>query len=485
VIEPRIWCAPAAVSTLGLEAIDLYEQATGQLLDDEQRFVLEHGMGLRDDGKWAAFEVAVNEPRQNGKNEILIARQLAGLFLLKTELLIHSAHEFKTSTEHQRRIERIVQDNPDLHRRVKPRGYRHSHGQEAIELRTGQRLRFFTRTKTGGLGHTGDELYFDEAMELAAAMIGALMPTLSARSVLGNPQVYYSFTAVDQLIREHGVVATRLRDRGRRGDDPALAYFEWSSHVPELEGREALAGDVTREQALDERFWEQANPAIDRRISREHIANELRSMPLRQFVTERMGIPDPPATSDDAGSAISLEAWRALADDRSKLEHPVAYGFGVRPDRTAAAVAAAGWLPNGEIHVEIGEHQGGTGWIVERLTDLAKRRRPVAVVANGGREPLVAELERAGVKVTPLSAGDYVQACAGIVDLVDQGKIHHLGDPALDSAVRTAKKRPLGEAWAFARSGLTDISPLEAVALAVWGLREARRAPTGPMVAFA
>jgi hypothetical protein len=42
--------------------------------------VLERALGVREDGKWAAFEVGLDVSRQNGKGGILEARELAGLF---------------------------------------------------------------------------------------------------------------------------------------------------------------------------------------------------------------------------------------------------------------------------------------------------------------------------------------------------------------------------------------------------------------------
>ena len=60
--------------------------------------------GERADGKWAAFETALIVPRQNGKGSILEARELAGLFLFGEQLILHSAHEFKTAQEAFRRV---------------------------------------------------------------------------------------------------------------------------------------------------------------------------------------------------------------------------------------------------------------------------------------------------------------------------------------------------------------------------------------------
>jgi phage terminase large subunit-like protein len=155
-------------------------------------------------------------------------------------------------------------------------------------LKTGERIRFMTRTKGGGRGHVGDLVVLDEAMILPESMIGALMPTLSARSVLGNPQLWYFGTAVDQAINDNGVVFARIRDRGKRGGDPSLAYFEWSFDAENL-------WDVTPQMAADPAQWQKANPALGIRISEEHIANELRSMDMRTFCVERGGAGDWPS----------------------------------------------------------------------------------------------------------------------------------------------------------------------------------------------
>ena len=71
----------------GQQAVELARDA-GLSLDPWQEFVIENALGTRDDGKWAAFEVGVNVPRQNGKGGILEARALAGLFLLAERYII-------------------------------------------------------------------------------------------------------------------------------------------------------------------------------------------------------------------------------------------------------------------------------------------------------------------------------------------------------------------------------------------------------------
>jgi hypothetical protein len=68
-----------------------------------------------------------------------------------------------------------------------------------------------------------------------------------------------------------------------------------------------------------------------------------------------------------------------------------------------------------------------------------------------------------------VTATEHGRACATIFDLVEQGKLRHLGTSELRAAVKGAKTRELGDAWAWARSkSSVDISPLVAVTLAVW-----------------
>jgi hypothetical protein len=52
-------------------------------------------------------------------NTILEVRELAGLFVFHEELIIHTAHQFKTSVNHFNRLKRVLNEYPSLRRRVK------------------------------------------------------------------------------------------------------------------------------------------------------------------------------------------------------------------------------------------------------------------------------------------------------------------------------------------------------------------------------
>ena len=463
--RPRISNIPPAVSSSGQEAVELAQMA-GLHLDSWQQYVLKHSLGERQDGKWAAFEVGLVVSRQNGKGSILEARELAGLFLLGERFMVHSAHRFDTSLEAFQRLVNLIDGAPDLSKRVKR--VSRSHGDEGIELISGQRIRFRTRTAGGGRGFTADCIILDEAMQIPDAMLRALLPTLSSRP---NPQIWYTGSAVDQENDEHGVVLSRLRERGLSGTDKSLAYFEWSAGIDLDKLTPQLAGDAE--------LWAQANPALGIRISEEYVANEYASMyGDRGFWIERLGVGDWPNTSPAAARLIEPAAWAACQDVESFPNDPVAFAFDITPDRSAASICVAGFRDDGLVHIEVVEHRRGTRWLGERLEELKKRHRVKTIFADayGPAGSMLPELEQRRIDVTTLSAKEVAQACGIFYDSVtDSQSLRHLGTSELDAAVNGAITRPLGDAWAWSRkTSSVDISPLVASTVALWGLKQAR-----------
>ncbi|WP_234899929.1 hypothetical protein [Streptomyces filamentosus] len=104
------------------------------------------------------------------------------------------------------------------------------------------------------------------------------------------------------------------------------------------------------------------------------------------------------------------------------------------------------------------------------------------VDAGGPAGSLIPELEEAlGVEVVKPKPREIAMATGQFYDAVADQSISHLDPPPLAVALAGAQKRPLGDAWAWARRGVgVDISPLVAVTLARWGLGaevEDERAP--------
>lgn len=438
---------PPARSSAGQEAVELAASA-GLILDPWQCDVVESALGERADGRWAAREVGLIVPRQNGKGSILEAVELAGLFLFDEELILHSAHEFKTAGEAYLRIRTLIQQTPDLDCRVKT--FHNAHGSEGVELKNGHRLRFVARTGGSGRGFSGDRIILDEAYNLSDKAISALMPTMAARP---NPQIWYTSSA--PLVDDSSKVLRRLCKRGREGS-PTLDYHEFC--VPD-------DADLDDPEA-----WAQANPGFPHRIDRDTIEMERGAMLADDFARERLGIWTDPA--DNVNQVLPALEWDLCRDSESGIDGDPCFALEVSEDQQWSCFAAAGRSTlGGFIHGEIVQYSAGTGWVVARAVALkAKWGGKLAIAKSSPAAALIPELYAAGFReedIDIVSTEDHARACGQLLNDVLDGRFRHRDQPALDVAVRGAVKRDVGDVWVWSRRrSSVDIGPLVAVTLA-------------------
>lgn len=463
--------------------IDLAASA-GLILEPHQELVQHGALGERRDGRWAASQVVVVECRQNGKDVNAEARELGGLYLFGERLQTHTAHRYDTVQEHFRRVRKwceILSDQTG-NRRLKLKKISETNGDEFIELMSGQRLLFKTRSKLSGRGFSGDVLFLNEAMYLSD--LGSILPSLSAQDA---PQVWWMGSAplprVESDPLRNVMRKCRAQAAGRRRRSGRVAYFEWSAHVdigrlPDGSIRRLADVDIT-----DKKLWAQANPGLGRRLTVDWIENvELATMTHEQFCAERLGLYED--IEEAADPVIPPADWHACRSAESEIVKPVVYAFEVSMDRRWSVIAAAGRSSEHGTHVEIGENRQGTGWVVARLLELQQEHAPTAIVCNphGPAGGLLADCETAGVKVgipnglaadgglkyRQVTSADYAQACAAAYDAIVEHRWRHLGQGELDKAVGKAEKRQTGSTWVFDQRGGIDISPLRAVTLAAW-----------------
>lgn len=497
--QARVSSFPPYASSSGDETIALARLA-GIELDEWQQVELRHEMGESPDWKcpkcthraaepipcprhpgeqllhpWAAFECCDIDPRQNGKSEKLIVRQLGGLYVVEEQLQIYSAHLFDTSMEIFRRLAFVVENCDDLRQEVKHRGGKlvgitRSHGQEGIELRDGRRIRFKARTGGGGRGFSADCLYLDEAMILPEVFLGATVPTLSARP---NPQIWLAGSAPDEEDPAHdGVVLAKRRARAIAGSDPSLAYFEHSAAVGDDPMKDD-PGTVPASILNDPTKWAEANPGLSR-IGLEYIANERRAMSDRQFAVERLGIGKYPDITGNAGSVINAAMWTALAEPASRIESAHCFAFDVNPGQAWATLSAAGIRSDSLYHVGVVEHKKGIGWLVESSRVWLERYPEARLIVDPRIDlaNLLKELSEAGIQIVPTSAGDYKDACGGFLQAVIDKRLRYMPpQPELDAAISGATTQPLLDAWKWSRKSGALITPLVSCTLALWGAR--------------
>lgn len=383
-------------------------------------------------------------------NSIAEARELAGLFLFGEELIIHTAHLFKTAGEAFRRVRFLIENNPDFAKRVK--SVREAHGHEGIELKSGQRLRFLARAKGSGRGFSGDCVIMDEAMYLDSAQMGDLMPTLSARP---NAQLWYLSSAGN----EESVHLGKVVRRGRSGVDPSLAYFEWC--IDENDRHD------------DPSVWGKANPGLGIRITQEAIERELLSLDPIEFARERLGIGTYPVDSTAEWLVVSEGQWNVAEDRDSQFVGSPCFAVDVSPDRAWATIAAAGLRPDGHRHVEIIRHDTGTSWLPSQLKELVDRWKPgqVALDSSGPAGSIKADIKSRGVNLTDVTGRAFGQACGSFYNALVEAvpTVRHRGQAELSASMKGACKRSIGDgAWAWSRKDATvNLSPLIAATLAL------------------
>lgn len=352
-----------------------------------------------------------------------------------------------------------------------------SNGREAIHMTNGGRCLFGTRsTSRTGRGFSLDAIVFDEAHYLAEESLVALGFTGYARD--RAPQRWYLASAVDRDVHEHGMTMSRIRERAIQAETTSLAYFEWSAAVLDDDGRELECGDVTRDQVDDEGLWHAANPALGKRVPIERVRAEREALPHRGFLTERLGIGAWWDTTEAVAAPITGEQWADLYDPDSKRVGDIVLAFDISPDRRCALVACGRRGIDDLLHVELLRSAAGTLWLVDELLRLSERFDIHSIVADsyGGNVAMIRTLEDAGLKVRALSGGEHTAACAKLLDLVHESGFRHIGQGELANALRGAKAKPLGDAWAWTRKASSgDIAAVVAMTI---GLAVGSEIPT-------
>lgn len=412
-------------------------------------------------GLLAYREVGLTVPRQSGKTLLLLCLMVHRALGFNTrQRILYTA---QTRMDARKKWEdehlRVLRDSP-FAGMFTPRM---QNGSEAFIWNNGSMHSLVSVTKKSGHGETLDLGVIDEAFaQVDARLEQAMKPAMITRS---QPQLWVVSTAGT----DESVFLRAKVDAGRArcdlGVTDSVAYFEWSA--PE---------DV---DPGDPRTWQQCMPALhrpsclpdcrDHTVVERAIEAEFASMEAPEFRRAFLN-QWPDVFPIDA--VIDLAAWKKLADPRSQLVDPVALAADVTPARTSASIAAAGVRQDGLPHVEVVEVGHGTEWVVPKLLEMYGEHKPIAVVVDGAGPAgsLIAPLEAQGIEVLKPTARDAAQACGQFYDAAIQGRLRHLDQAPLNAALAGAKRRDLGDAWAWARkSAGIDISPLVAVTLALWG----------------
>ena len=171
--------------SFGAKAVRLYS-LTGQSLMTWQQRQIRAIMAIDNKGQWRHMNYCIGLSRRNGKGEVLAAREMFGLIVLK-EKICHTAHRTTTSHDAFNRLYNLLikagyQEHSKKKKNMPERSFYASkqYGLEHIEISGGGVIDFRTRTNNGGLGEGFDLLIIDEAQEYTSKQESALLYTVSA-----------------------------------------------------------------------------------------------------------------------------------------------------------------------------------------------------------------------------------------------------------------------------------------------------------------
>lgn len=468
--EPRIRVEPNFVVSDGPDAALLMD-AYGYNLDPWQNTVVNCWLGKDSTEKYLTTSAGLALPRQNGKNVCIEAREFFGLVIL-AEKMLHTAHQVRTSKKSFRRLVRMFTDkrHPEIEALVKQ--IRYTNGEESIELENGGIIEFSARSRQAVRGFDGiDLVIYDEAQELTDDQVEAIMATLSASST-GNRQIIYAGTPPYPGCP--GTVFSRRREVCIESPGKHDSWHEWSVDAKKIE-------DIDIKST---KLWYQTNPALGYRLSEEFTKEECRTMDPAGFARERLGWWAPTITTV-ADIALNVDFWKKCASDEMKPEGKTAYGIKFSPDGAEVALAGAVIPKQGKTRITLLKKQDtgkGLRWLSDWLNARYTKASCVVIDGKNGVDVLVdrmADIWKVKDSVIRPTAKIMIAAVSMLIDSVNEQTVswYDKQEELNDSAI-TSIKRPISGGFGF---GGENSTPIEACALALWGVNTSKRNPNRKM----
>lgn len=443
--------------TRGQEAIDLYN-SSGRTAQEWQELLVYDILAVNEDGLWVHTRFGEEVPRRNGKNEIIVIREMWGL--THGERILHTAHRTTTSTAASRRlVERLVAAGYEEVERVK-RGqkygkhftYAKQKGLERIVLlgEGGGCIDFRTRSSSGGLGEGFDLLVIDEAQEYTDNQATALKYVVTDSK---NPQTIFAGTP--PTVVSAGTVFFKLRTSALQGETQNTGWAEWSvDEMTDPNNRDA---------------WYETNPSLGTILTERAILDEIGD-DVVDFNIQRLGL----FLKYNQKSAISKREWEELDCKKlPQLTGKLFVGIKYAHDGESVAMAIAVKTKDGRVFVEAIDcrpMRAGDGWILDFLS--AAQVEKVVVDGANGQELLAQAMKKRKLKAPMLpTVADVIMANSAFSQAVNLKELCHMGQPSLTQIASNCEKRAIGSRGGYGFKSILDgarIELLDSVILAFW-----------------
>ena len=404
-----------------------------------------------DTGDLAYREVRLTVPRQSGKTTLLLAAMTHRCTVWgESQRIFYTAQTGKDArTKWEDEHVPVLERSPFASTfRV-----RRTNGSEALRWSNGSIWALLPTTETAGHGGQVDLGVIDEAFaQTDDRLEQAMKPAMITRK---SPQLWIVSTAGtnDSLYLNDKTDDGRIR--AAAGQTSSVAYFEWSA--PE-------DADIA-----DEDTWWACMPALGITVPIEAIRSDFESMRepefRRAYLNQRQD-----RSAVDPWQVIKEADWQACADPRSEIAGDPILAIDVTPSRSMASICAAGLRADGKPHVEVIGNRPGTSWLVDWFASEGRvdKYRQVIIDPVSAANSLAPELRALGLQINEVGYRQVSAACGKFYDLTVEHRLRHIDQLPLSAALAGAKRRKLGEAWAWNRRDTSvDVSPLIAATLAL------------------
>ena len=475
--------------TLGPEVIDMFKEDGGATFYPSQETELNVMLARNDDGSPAGMTIGISRPRQNGKS--YAARYYATyMAVFEHRDVLYSAHHSSTTKKMFMALCDLFESPeryPDFAADVK--SISHARGYEGFyfkdwrdadgNMRKGGCIEFATRTNSGSRGGTYSVIVVDEAQELTSEQQDAMLPTISAASDVKDTQLMPQqiFIGTPPTPVCIGDVFADMRQSIKSGEESSSWWLEWS-----IESND-LAQDIpNKEKAIELAYL--TNPAMGYRIAEKTVLNEFDTMRLDGFARERLGWWTP-TTEAKRKYAIDKEAWEACASDEMKPEGKTAYGVKFSADGTLVCLCGAVIGPDGKTRISLIDIKPtglGVRWLADWLNARYSRAACVVIDGRNGVDVLINEIidtwKAKGSVIKPNSK-EVIAAVGMLTNSVNERSLTwYRKQEILNESATTSIKRPFSGGWGF---GGDNAIPIEACALALYGVNTSKRDPSKKM----
>jgi hypothetical protein len=432
VTAPRIHSPLNDLPSRGFELIDFAEQIIPGGFMPWQKWLAEHSLKVKPDGRYFHPVTVASVARQNGKSTYMMARIMMGLFHWDESLQVSTAHRLVTSLEQFRAIVQIIEENADLANQVKR--IRWQHGAEEIQTLKGNRFII----KAGGSAARGlskpETIHMDEIRELHdMETFAAMRYTLMAAK---NPQVNCFSSAGDS----HSMVLNQLRERGLAAASGAaddVGYFEWSAPTDEISLENAAF----------------ANPGLNITIHPDNIRAVFNDPP-DVVMTEVLN-----RWVQTISSVVGAKEWQECGDETIDLDEDKLtwMAIDISPDRKHAALVAAQKLGSESFIVKLLHTWENTIQLDDRAiaNDAASycRKYPIEYLLYSRRTSgaVAARMQPAGIPIHDMDS-DYPQSCDELLGAINSHRLKHRNQALLTEQILSAVQLRRGDGgWVIGR----------------------------------